>query len=97
MEVLNSVLNLIANLLLFIAGFMFYYNHITKSLPKFLYHTLRFFTALLVTGAFSRVIFDLNIIISGQNRNFDMLEAVIALSRNFGLGVILIYLVYKKA
>lgn len=96
MEVLNSILNLLANLLLFVGGFLFYYNHITRGLSFWKYHTLRFLTALLVTGAFSRVLFDLNIIITGQNRNFDLLEAGIALSRNFGLGGILIYLLTKK-
>lgn len=96
MEILNSVLNLLANLLLFVGGFLFYYNHITKRLSFWNYHLLRFFTALLVTGAFSRVLFDLNIIITGQNKNFDVIEAAIALSRNFGLGGILIYLLTKK-
>ena len=51
---------------------------------------------MLVTGALSRVIFDLNIIITGQNKNFDIIEAAIALLRNFGLGGILIYLLTKK-
>lgn len=96
MQVLNSVLNLLANLMLFAGGFMFYYNYLTKSLKFWNYHLLRFFCALLVTGALSRVIFDLNIIITGQNKNFDVLEAGIALSRNFGLGGILIYLLTKK-
>lgn len=96
MQVANSILNLIANLLLFAGGFLFYYNHITKRLSFWKYHILRLFTALLVTGALSRVLFDLNIIITGVNRNFDVVEAAIALSRNFGLGGILIYLLTKK-
>lgn len=92
----NSILNLIANTALFIGGFAFYYHHITKELPLWLYHSLRFFTALLVTGAFSRVLFDMNIVITGVNNNYDIVEAIIALTRNFGLAGILIYLTFKK-
>lgn len=96
MQIANSILNLIANLMLLVGGFSFYYNFISIQLKPFLYHALRFFTAMLVTGAFARVLFDINILIVGQNKNFDLLEAVIALSRNLGLGGILIYLVFKK-
>ena len=96
MQVLNSVLNLLANLLLFTGGYLFYVHHITKRLPLYQYHLLRLLCAMLVTGALSRVIFDLNIIITGQNKNFDIIEAAIALLRNFGLGGILIYLLTKK-
>ena len=93
----NSVLNLIANLMMFAGGFIFYYNYLTrkKIKSKEIYYIMRIFTALLLTGSFSRVLFDINILYTGINKNFDVLEAVIALSRNIGLGGILIYITNK--
>ena len=92
---INSIVNLIANILLLIGGYMFYVHYITKEMKLYVYHIMRFCTALLITGAFSRVLFDINILYTGINKNFDVLEASIALSRNLGLGGILIYLTNK--
>ena len=93
----NSILNLIANLIIFSGGFMFYYHYLTpkKIKSKEIYYIMRVFTALLLTGSLARVFFDLNIIYTGINKNFNLLEAVIALSRNIGLGGILIYITNK--
>lgn len=90
---INSILNLVANVLLLIGGYQFYLHFIIKEMK--LYFIMRFFTALLLTGAFSRVLFDINILYTGVNKNFDVLEAAIALSRNIGLGGVLIYLTFK--
>lgn len=90
----NSIINLIANFMLFYGGYMFYLHYITKEMK--LYYTMRLFTALLLTGSFSRILFDLNIIYTGVNKSFDVLEASIALSRNIGLAGILIYLTNIK-
>lgn len=95
MIILNSILNLLANLLMFLGGFLFYYHFLTKDMNKLIYNIMRVFTALLLTGALSRVLFDINILYSGHNNNFNLLEASIALSRNLGLGGILVYLTMK--
>ena len=95
MITLNSILNLLANLLMFIGGFLFYYHFLTKDMNKVLYNIMRIFTALLLTGALSRILFDINILYSGHNTNFNLLEASIALSRNLGLGGILLYLTLR--
>lgn len=93
----NSILNLIANLMMFTGGFIFYYHYLTleKIRKKQVYFIMRIFTALLLTGSLARVVFDMNIIYTGINKNFDFVEAVIALSRNIGLGGILIYITNK--
>lgn len=90
----NSILNLIANVMMFAGGFIFYYHYLTREKinRKSIYYVMKIFTALLLTGSFARVIFDINIIYTGVNRNFDIVEALIALSRNIGLGGILIYI-----
>ncbi len=95
MIIANSVLNLLANLLMFIGGFLFYYHFLTKKMNKIIYNVMRIFTALLLTGSLSRILFDLNILYTGQNNGFNFIEASIALSRNLGLGGILIYLTQK--
>jgi hypothetical protein len=95
MEVLNSVLNLFANGLLFYAGIMFYYHYVEDVPSSTTSAIMRVATAMLVTGAFARVIFDVNVIISGINKSFNLIESLIALTRNFGLGIILIYLIIK--
>jgi hypothetical protein len=92
---INSVLNLVANLMMLIGGYLFYLHYITKEMKPHIYFIMRLATASLITGAFSRVLFDLNIIYTGVTRDFDIIEAVIALTRNFGLGAILIYLTLK--
>lgn len=92
---INSIVNLIANILLLVGGYTFYVHYITREMKWIIYHTMRFCTALLITGAFSRVLFDINILYTGINKNFDVLEAAIALNRNIGLGGILIYLTNK--
>lgn len=92
---INSVLNLIANMLMLVGGYLFYVHFITKEMKLHIYHMMRFATALLLTGAFSRVLFDINILYTGINKNFDVIEALIALTRNIGLGSILIYLTVK--
>lgn len=93
----NALLNLIANLVLFSGGMIFYYNHISKSMGFKLYHFMRLFTAMLLTGSLSRCIYDCNNLITGyQSDNFIWWEAAIALLRNFGLGAILMYLLLKK-
>lgn len=93
----NSILNLIANLMIFVGGFIFYYHYLTsdKIKKKQVYFIMRIFTALLLTGSFSRVIYDINVIYTGINKNFDIIEALIALCRNIGLGGILIYITNK--
>lgn len=90
---INSILNLIANIMLLIGGYQFYIHFIIKEMKFF--HTMRFFTAMLVTGALARVLFEINVLYTGVNNNFNILEASIALSRNLGLGGILLYLTTK--
>lgn len=92
----NSILNLLANIMMLIGGYLFYVNFITKEIKWYIYYFMRLATALLITGAFSRVLFDLNIVYTGVTRDFDIIEALIALTRNFGLGSILIYLTLKS-
>lgn len=92
---INSILNLVANSMMLAGGFLFYVHFITKEMKLYVYHIMRFAAALLVTGAFSRVLFDINILYTGINKNFDVLEAAIALCRNTGLGAIIIYLTLK--
>ena len=93
----SAILNLIANLMMFSGGLIFYYHYLTRNKIKNIkmYHTIRVFTALLLTGTLARVFFDLNIIYTGVNKNFDLVETLISLSRNVGLGGILIYLTNK--
>lgn len=91
---LNSSLNLLANLLMFVGGFMFYYNVLESIKVKVIYYLARVGGAMLVTGSLSRVLFDLNIILSGTVKYFDWFEASIALTRNFGFGICFIILVY---
>jgi hypothetical protein len=93
--IINSILNLVANTMMFVGGFLFYYHFLTKKMNKITYNTMRVFTALLLTGSLSRVFFDINILYCGKNIGFNPVEAAIALSRNLGLGGILIYLTYK--
>jgi uncharacterized membrane protein YqgA involved in biofilm formation len=96
---LNSGLNLLANLIMFIGGFMFYYNSLELIKNKTIYRISRVSTAMLVTGSLSRVLFDLNIILTGQVKYFDWFEAAIALTRNLGFGVtfiIVVFLLNKK-
>ncbi len=80
---------------MFSGGFLFYYHYLTKDMKKVVYNTMRVFTALLLTGSLSRILFDLNIIYTGKSVNFNIIEAGIALSRNIGLGSILVYLTLK--
>jgi hypothetical protein len=96
-NITNSILNLIANLMIFSGGFIFYYHYLTqtKIKSKRIYSMMRIFTALLLTGSLARIVFDMNIIYTGINKNFDIVEAIIALSRNIGLGGILIYITNK--
>lgn len=95
MSQINSILNIVANTMLLFGGSLFHIHFIVRKMKW--YYTMRFFTALLLTGAFSRVLFDINIIYTGVNNNFDIMEAAIALSRNIGLGGILIYLTRRKS
>lgn len=90
---INSIFNLVANMMLLVGGYQFYIHFIKREMK--LYHIMRVLAALLITGAFSRVLFDINILYTGVNKNFDVLEAAIALSRNIGLGGVLIYLTLK--
>jgi hypothetical protein len=96
MEILNSYLNIIANVVLFVGGLMFYHHYIEDVPKSVISAIMKVLTAMLVTGTFARVVFDLNIIISGINKNFDIIESAIALLRNFGLGGILIYLIVYR-
>jgi hypothetical protein len=97
MIVINSILNLIANIILFLGGMMFYYNFICKSNFKNdkLYYGMKVLTAMLITGSLARVLFDMNVIYVGTTKSFNIVEAIIALFRNFGLGGILIFLINK--
>ena len=92
---INSLLNLVANIMMLVGGYLFYIHFITKEMKLYVYHLMRIATALLITGTFSRVLFDINILYTGINRNFNLIEAGIALARNIGLGTILIYLTLK--
>jgi cytochrome c oxidase assembly factor CtaG len=93
----NSILNLVANLIIFLGGFLFYYHYLTtkKIKSKQIYCLMRIFTALLLTGSLARVMFDFNVIYTGINENFNLIEAIIALSRNIGLGGVLVYITNK--
>lgn len=96
---LNSGLNLLANLIMFIGGFMFYYNTLELIKSKQIYHLARFASGLLLTGSLGRVLFDLNIILTGTVKIFDWFEAAIALTRNLGFGIcflVLLYIIHKK-
>jgi hypothetical protein len=97
MVVINSILNLIANVVLFSGGMMFYYYFICRTrIPnQNLYYTMKVLTAMLITGSLARVLFDMNVIYGGSTKSFNIVEAVIALFRNFGLGGILIFLINK--
>jgi hypothetical protein len=97
MVVINSVFNLIANIVLFAGGMMFYYHFICRSRigNKNLYYGMKVLTAMLITGSLARVLFDINVIYVGSTKSFNIVEAVIALFRNFGLGGILIFLINK--
>jgi Na+-translocating ferredoxin:NAD+ oxidoreductase RnfA subunit len=96
MHITLSFFHLIAQVLLFIASISFYMNHITHKGNTYLYHALRVFTALLVTGLFGRIVFDLNVIYTGIYKNFDAVQSAISITKNFSLGVIMVYLVFKK-
>jgi hypothetical protein len=97
MIVINSILNLIANIILFSGGMMFYYHFVCRSKFKNdkLYYIMKVLTAMLITGSLARVLFDMNVIYVGTTKAFNIVEAVIALLRNFGLGGILIFLINK--
>lgn len=60
------------------------------------YQLMKIATALLITGTLSRVLFDLNILYLDKSSSFNAVEALIALSRNLGLGGVLVYLTYIK-
>jgi hypothetical protein len=92
---LNSVFNLGANLILMIGGLYFYYYHLRKQIGVFYYHLLRLASAMLLSGAFMRVLVDIDYLIAGESAAFIWYEAVIALSRNYGLGIILLYTLIK--
>jgi hypothetical protein len=97
MVVINSILNLIANVVLFSGGMMFYYYFICRTrIPnQNLYYAMKVLTAMLITGSLARVLFDMNVIYVGSTKSFNIVEAIIALFRNFGLGGILIFLINK--
>jgi len=97
MVVINSIFNLIANIVLFSGGMMFYYHFISRSkIPnQNIYYLMKVLTAMLITGSFARVLFDMNVIYVGSTKSFNIVEALIALFRNFGLGGILIFLIHK--
>jgi hypothetical protein len=97
MVVINSVFNLIANVVLFSGGMMFYYYFIcrTRIQNQNLYYAMKVLKAMLITGSLARVLFDMNVIYVGSTKSFNIVEAIIALFRNFGLGGILIFLINK--
>jgi len=97
-DVLNSLFNAGANLILMLGGLYFYYHHLNKELGFHYYHLLRLATAMLISGSFMRVLVDVDYVIAGKSPSFVWYEAVIGLLRNYGLGVILLYTVvkYKK-
>lgn len=97
MVVINSIFNLIANIVLFSGGMMFYYYFICRTrIPnQKMYYGMKVLTAMLITGSLARVLFDMNVIYVGTTKSFNIVEAVIALFRNFGLGGILIFLINK--
>lgn len=94
-DVANSVLNAGANILLVIGGFYFYYHHLNKQMGIHYYHLLRIATAMLISGALMRALVDIDYVMAGKSPAFIWYEAAIALLRNYGLGVILLYTLVK--
>ena len=94
-DVINSIANTIANILLFCGCLYFYYNHITKDMNKLLYYFMRVATAMLLSGSLARILLDINYAMVGKSTAFIWYEALMALSRNYGAGFILPYAVYK--
>lgn len=92
---LNSILNLIAQLIMFAGGFIIYIRFLFKEYVNwYIYQITRFGLALLLTFSLARVLFDLNVVITGVNKTFNLLESVIALGRNYGFGIVLFYCIY---
>lgn len=91
----NSIFNLIANSIIFFCALVFYIKFMfPEYVNKWAYQIGRIGLALLVTFCFSRVVFDANIIIKGENKYFNLTEAILALGRNFGIGMLLVYIIY---
>jgi hypothetical protein len=94
-DLVNSGLNALANLLLFLGCLYFYYHHITKELHWLVYHVLRVAAAMMLSGTLMRALLDIDYVIAGKSKMFIWYEAVMALLRNYGTGIILPYSVYK--
>lgn len=94
-DVANSVLNAGANILLVIGGMYFYYHHLSKQIGLHYYYLLRIATAMLISGALMRALVDIDYVLVGKSASFVWYEAAIALLRNYGLGVILLYTLVK--
>ena len=82
-------------LIMFAGAFIIYIRFLLREYVNwYIYQIARVGLALLLTFSLARVLFDLNVVITGVNKTFNLLEAVIALGRNYGFGIVMFYCIY---
>lgn len=93
----NSVINCLANMILFWQGLVFYFEFIKREQTSKVKHNLtRFGIALLLIGSMHRTILDFGYVFFEVNKV--KINALPALMRNLGNGILLMFLVndYKN-